>query len=65
MRWLRHPALYWVVSIGLGAVFIYYAVRLLREATPGSARRLFKYSIYYLALLFAAMVVDHRLFLHA
>lgn len=23
MRWLRHPAAYWVVSIGLGAVFIY------------------------------------------
>ena len=23
MRWLRHPAVYWVASIGLGAVFIY------------------------------------------
>ena len=23
MRWLRHPALYWLVSIGLGALFIY------------------------------------------
>jgi len=23
VRWLRHPAVYWVVSIGLGAVFIY------------------------------------------
>src|SRR4030095_6954576 len=23
LRWLRHPAVYWVVSIGLGAVFIY------------------------------------------
>jgi len=23
MRWLRHPALYWLVSIGLGAVFVY------------------------------------------
>ena len=23
MKWLRHPAVYWVVSIGLGAVFIY------------------------------------------
>jgi len=22
MRWLRHPALYWLVSIGLGAVFV-------------------------------------------
>ena len=23
MKWLRHPAVYWVVSIGLGAVFVY------------------------------------------
>ena len=23
MKWLRHPAVYWVASIGLGAVFIY------------------------------------------
>lgn len=23
MRWLRHPAAYWIVSIGLGAVFVY------------------------------------------
>jgi cobalt-zinc-cadmium efflux system protein len=23
LKWLRHPAVYWVVSIGLGAVFIY------------------------------------------
>ncbi|HEV7503066.1 MAG TPA: MauE/DoxX family redox-associated membrane protein [Vicinamibacteria bacterium] len=26
MRWLRHPALYWVVAIGLGAVFVYASV---------------------------------------
>jgi len=23
MRWLRHPALYWLASIGLGVVFVY------------------------------------------
>jgi uncharacterized membrane protein YphA (DoxX/SURF4 family) len=23
VRWLRHPALYWIASIGLGAVFVY------------------------------------------
>jgi cobalt-zinc-cadmium efflux system protein len=23
LKWLRHPAVYWVASIGLGAVFIY------------------------------------------
>jgi uncharacterized membrane protein YphA (DoxX/SURF4 family) len=26
VRWLRHPAAYWLVSIGLGAVFIYASV---------------------------------------
>ena len=26
MRWLRHPAVYWLVSIGLGAVFVYASV---------------------------------------
>ncbi len=41
-----------------GAVFVLYAVRLRREATAGSAMRLFAYSIAYLFLLFAAMVVD-------
>jgi uncharacterized membrane protein YphA (DoxX/SURF4 family) len=23
VKWLRHPALYWIASIGLGAVFVY------------------------------------------
>jgi uncharacterized membrane protein YphA (DoxX/SURF4 family) len=23
VRWLRHPALYWIAAIGLGAVFVY------------------------------------------
>ena len=26
MRWLRHGAVYWLVSIGLGAVFVYASV---------------------------------------
>jgi uncharacterized membrane protein YphA (DoxX/SURF4 family) len=26
MRWLRHPAFYWIVSIGLGAVFVYASI---------------------------------------
>jgi heme o synthase len=42
----------------LGVAFLVYAVRLRRQATPSSAMRLFAYSIVYLFLLFAAMVVD-------
>ena len=36
------------------------SLRLRREASAGAARRLYRYSIYYLALLFAAMVVDRH-----
>jgi heme o synthase len=52
---------YLVASVGLGAVFIYGAVRLLRRADRRSALRLYLYSLAYLAALFAAMVVDVRL----
>ncbi len=49
---------YIVSAALLGLLFIYYAVRLWREASAMAARRLFRYSILYLALLFVAMVVD-------
>jgi protoheme IX farnesyltransferase len=49
-----------VASVGLGALFIYGAVRLLRRADRRSALRLYLYSLAYLAALFAAMVVDVR-----
>jgi protoheme IX farnesyltransferase len=52
---------YLVASVGLGAVFIYGAVRLLRRADRRSALRLYLYSLAYLAALFAAMVMDVRL----
>jgi protoheme IX farnesyltransferase len=52
--------LYLVLALGLGGLFVYYALRLRREESSGAARRLYRYSIYYLALLFAAMVVDRQ-----
>ena len=42
----------------LGAVFLWFAVRLYQETTVRSAMRLFGWSITYLTLLFAAMAVD-------
>jgi len=51
---------YAVSAAALGAIFLYYAVRLWREATANAARRLFRFSILYLALLFVAMVVDRQ-----
>ena len=51
---------YLVASMSLGGVFIYGAVRLYRRADRKSALRLYLFSLLYLALLFAAMVVDQQ-----
>jgi protoheme IX farnesyltransferase len=56
-------AIYVAAATVLGGLFIYYAVRLWREATAPAARRLFLYSMLYLALLFVAMVVDRQVLL--
>src|SRR5260363_76687 len=55
---------YLVVALALGALFIVYAWRLWRQYSDARAHRLFRYSIVYLTLLFAALLVDHdaRLF---
>ena len=49
---------YLVASMLLGGIFIAGAVVLYRRADRRSALRLYLYSLAYLALLFAAMVVD-------
>ncbi len=45
----------------LGAIFIAYAVRIYVDYSDALARRTFRYSIVYLAALFAALLVDHYL----
>ena len=51
--------IYLVAAIGLGAAFVWYALRVLRDASDGKAAiGLFRYSISYLTLLFAAVAVD-------
>ncbi len=52
---------YLVVSMSLGAAFIYFAVRLLRSGDRRWALRTYLYSLAYLAALFVAMPLD-RLF---
>ena len=54
-------ATYLVCSVVLGGVFIYGAVRLMRNPDRRTALRLYLYSLAYLALLFASMVADARL----
>lgn len=45
-------------AVVLGAVFVFYAIRLQREATTQAAMRLFGWSITYLTLLFSSMALD-------
>jgi heme o synthase len=51
-------AIYLVVAIVAGLVFVGHAVLLRRDPEPGRAVRVFAYSISYLGLLFLAMAVD-------
>ena len=53
MGWLYLAAL-----IALNGAFIWMAVQLYRDPTPKKAWGLFRFSIYFLALLFAAMALD-------
>jgi len=53
--------LYIAVALLLGAGFLYYVGRLLKETNKASAKRVFVYSNLYLALLFLSMVLDHAL----
>ena len=52
---------YAVAAIVLDAIFIAYAWELKQRYSDILARKMFRYSIVYLSLLFAAMLVDHYL----
>src|SRR5688572_10016268 len=51
--------IYIASALALDAVFLYYALRIYRDYSDGIARATFRYSILYLTLLFAALLVDH------
>ena len=51
--------LYLISALALGGVFLGYAWRLWRHYTDALSRRTFGYSIFYLAALFGALLVDH------
>jgi protoheme IX farnesyltransferase len=52
---------YLASAIVLGAIFLRYAWRIYRDYSDQLARKTFTYSIIYLSLLFAALLVDHYL----
>ena len=56
--------LYLLCALGLGARFLHWAWVLYRGSRPQAAIATFKYSIYYLFLLFIALLVDHYLLLN-
>jgi protoheme IX farnesyltransferase len=49
---------YLLSALALGLLFLFLALALQRQTTPARARRLFSYSLAYLALLFVAMAID-------
>ncbi|MEA2509818.1 MAG: heme o synthase [Actinomycetota bacterium] len=57
----RMGLVYLASALVLNGTFIYWAVKVWRDPAPRVAWSLFRFSIYYLALLFAAMAVDELL----
>jgi protoheme IX farnesyltransferase len=53
--------LYLCAAVGLGALLLFYAVRVLRHGGMRTAMAMFRFSITYLGLLFAAAAADELL----
>jgi heme o synthase len=53
--------IYLVAAVLLGAGFIAYAWRLWRDYSEALARKTFRFSLWHLSLLFAALLLDHYL----
>ncbi len=51
--------IYLLAAVVLNGFFLFYAVKLLRHYSDRLARRTFSFSILYLSLLFAALLIDH------
>ena len=54
--------IYLVVAIALSIGFCLYAYWLWRDYSDALARRTFRFSLYHLSLLFAALLVDHYVY---
>ncbi len=53
--------IYLTSALVLGLVFVWYALKIYVDYSDQLARQTFRYSILYLSLLFAALLVDHYL----
>ena len=54
-------AVYLASALGLGGYFLWLSWCLYQQYSEALAKKTFKYSINYLALLFAALLIDHYL----
>ncbi len=52
---------YLASALVLGGMFLAYAIALFRKYSDDLAKRTFRFSIIYLSLLFAALLIDHYL----
>jgi len=52
---------YFISAIILGTIFLYYSLRLFFDKNNEHAFPTFVYSIYYIFLIFAALLIDHYL----
>jgi protoheme IX farnesyltransferase len=50
--------LYTLAAVAVGAWFLAAAIQLVREKSDEAARRVFRVSLVYLMVLFAAMIAD-------
>jgi len=53
--------LYLAAAVALGGIYLVYSARIVLAYSDRLAQRAFRYSIVYLAALFAALLVDHYL----
>jgi protoheme IX farnesyltransferase len=53
--------IYGAAALALGGLFVVLALRLKVSASEGAAKALFAYSVLYLFLIFAALLVDRKL----
>ena len=49
---------YFIISVVLGSIFVYYAWNLLKLGTERATKRMYLYSLAYLFLLFAGVMLD-------
>jgi len=53
---------YFIAALGLGSYFLYLAFVVMRDVGKQSARKLYRFSNAYLALMFLVMVIDRSAF---